>query len=397
MKFIHAGDLHLGNPFGGLSVTPDWLTDKLQSATETAVHRLVDDAITAAVDFVVLAGDLFDSTTPDARAQLDLVKELERLATANIPVYIGFGNHDYVVDWQRLPTFPKNVTLFPEAVTTYDLQTQNHETVAISGFSYTQRHITTDQVAQFPMKANQADWHIGVYHGAVGEVGSGNYAPFNLQALQDKHYDYWALGHIHVREILQAKPFIGYSGSIQGLDKTETDAKGYYMVESDGDELVPTFTPVAPITWVTTSLRTNRDLSTVVQYVREQFAAKDEFELITLELITEEPNVLSAIMNQQLLAQFVAAAQPTDMFFIYDIQAQTQDQQMPLPAVDESYWSATVADVFTREQLQKLGLKQVTDVAVLDHFLNEQTLQELQTAVQTQLHLAQMGDEYHVD
>ena len=56
-----------------------------------------------------------------------------------------------------------------------------------------------------------------------------------------------------------------------------------------------------------------------------------------------------------------------------------------------------MADVFTREQLQKLGLKQVTDVAVLDHFLNEQTLQELQTAVQTQLHLAQMGDEYHVD
>ena len=68
MKFIHAGDLHLGNPFGGLSMTPDWLTDQLQAATETAVHRLVDDAITAAVDFVVLAGDLFDTTTPDPRA-----------------------------------------------------------------------------------------------------------------------------------------------------------------------------------------------------------------------------------------------------------------------------------------------------------------------------------------
>lgn len=397
MKFIHAGDLHLGNPFGGLSMTPDWLTDQLQAATETAVHRLVDDAITAAVDFVVLAGDLFDTTTPDARAQLDLVRELERLATANIPVYVGFGNHDYVVDWQRVPTFPKNVTLFPKDVTTYHVQTKNHESVAISGFSYTQRHITTDQVAEFPIKSTQDDWHIGIYHGSMGEVGSGNYAPFNLQAMQQKHYDYWALGHIHVRETLQKKPFIGYSGSIQGLDKKETGAKGYYMVESEGDELVPTFTPVAPITWVTAEVRTERDLSTVVQYVRGQFAMKDEFELISLNLITEDPNVLSAIVNQQLLAQFVAAAQTTDMFFIYEIQAQTQEQHLPLPAVDERYWSETIGDVFTREQLQKMGLKQVTDVDVLDHFLNAQTLQALQEAVKTQLHLSQIGDEYHVD
>ena len=79
MKFIHAGDLHLGNPFGGLSVTPDWLTDKLQSATETAVHRLVDDAITAAVDFVVLAGDYLIQPCP-MRAQLDLVKEIRKIS-----------------------------------------------------------------------------------------------------------------------------------------------------------------------------------------------------------------------------------------------------------------------------------------------------------------------------
>ena len=72
MKFIHAGDLHLGNPFMGLTQVPAWLKGTLQQATETALQRLVDDAIAEMVDFVLLPGDLFDTTTPDARAQLTL-------------------------------------------------------------------------------------------------------------------------------------------------------------------------------------------------------------------------------------------------------------------------------------------------------------------------------------
>lgn len=393
MKFIHAGDLHLGNPFGGLSITPSWLKEKLQTATQIAVHRLVDDAIVAAVDFVVLVGDSFNTTTPDARAQLDLINELQRLADAKIKVYIIFGNHDFVNDWQRLPAFPENVTLFPAEVTTYHLQTTTHETVAISGFSYTQRHISSDYVNQFPVKDTAADWHIGLYHGALGEVGVGNYAPFNLQALQQKHYDYWALGHIHVRETLQEQPFIGYSGSIQGLDKTETGSKGYYMVESQDHQLVPTFTPVAPITWVTEKIQTNnRDLSILVQQVREHFAFKEEFELISLQVETNQTNVLSAITNQQLLAQFVASAQPDDMFFIYEVQGKTQQETITLPAVANQYWSSTVANVFSLDQLQHLGLKQVTDSEILDYFLNEQTLEELKIAVQNQLKISQIGD-----
>lgn len=397
MKFIHAGDLHLGNPFGGLSITPSWLKEKLQFATQVAVHRLVDDAIVAAVDFVVLAGDSFNTTTPDARAQLDLVNELQRLADAKIQVYIIFGNHDYVNNWQQIPTFPENVTLFPAEVTTHHLQTTNHETVAISGFSYMQRHITTDQVEQFPMKNTSVDWHIGLYHGALGEAGVGDYAPFSLQALQQKHYDYWALGHIHVRETLQEQPFIGYSGSIQGLDKTETGPKGYYMVESHSQQLVPTFTPVAPITWVTEKVQTDRDLNMVVQQVREQFIHKEEFELISLQIETDQTTVLSAITNQQLLAQFVAAAQPSDMFFIYEITGQPKQKIAGLPAVADQYWSATVANVFNLEQLQKLGLKQVTDGDVLDYFLDPATLTELESAVQTQLQVSQIGDEGYVD
>ncbi len=78
MKFIHAADLHLGNPFVGLANVPAWLQNNLQTASETALARLVDDAIAESVDFVLLAGDLFDTTTPDTRAQLTLVTALQR-------------------------------------------------------------------------------------------------------------------------------------------------------------------------------------------------------------------------------------------------------------------------------------------------------------------------------
>ena len=60
LTFLHAADLHLGAPFRGLAkVSPAWAARLVQAIPE-AFDRVIDAAISRKVDFVVIAGDVFD-------------------------------------------------------------------------------------------------------------------------------------------------------------------------------------------------------------------------------------------------------------------------------------------------------------------------------------------------
>ncbi len=63
LTFIHAADLHIGAPFRGLrALSPEW-ADRLCEAIPEAYDRLIDAAVSRAVDFVVIAGDVFDEAS----------------------------------------------------------------------------------------------------------------------------------------------------------------------------------------------------------------------------------------------------------------------------------------------------------------------------------------------
>src|SRR5690606_40260244 len=47
-------------------------------------------------------------------------------------------------------------------------------------------------------------------------------------------YDYWALGHVHQRELLHADPPILFSGCLQGRHARETGPKGATIVSFNG-------------------------------------------------------------------------------------------------------------------------------------------------------------------
>ncbi|XKL31415.1 metallophosphoesterase [Lactiplantibacillus plantarum] len=145
MKFLHAADLHLDTPFQGLSGLTPALQERLVTAPLRALSRLVDLAVAEQVDFVLLVGDLFDQQGQSVQAQAALMTALARLNTASIPVLLSFGNHDFQADLSRWH-FPANVHVFGPQVTTATLTTVAQERVAISGFSYAQRWVTTTQL-----------------------------------------------------------------------------------------------------------------------------------------------------------------------------------------------------------------------------------------------------------
>src|SRR5947208_2347353 len=112
VRFIHAADLHLDSPFRGLADATPKLRDKLQAATLGALERVVSHTIESKADFLVIAGDLYDSRDRSLRALVSFRKQMERLAERDISVYIVHGNHDPLNGWGSEFHLPPNVTTF---------------------------------------------------------------------------------------------------------------------------------------------------------------------------------------------------------------------------------------------------------------------------------------------
>jgi len=394
MKFIHAGDLHLGNAFEGLSDIPEWLMTKLQNATSDAFTNLVDQAIAEQVDFIVLPGDIYNTTQINPRIQLFFSQQMERLNEAKIPVILGYGNHDFVEDFASQGAFPENVTVLSHAVETVHLTTKEQVRVAISGFSYPTRHLNRSMVADFPVKGDE-DYHIGMYHGAIGVDGEGDYAPFNLNALNAKHYQYWALGHIHVRQTLQEHPFIGYSGSLQGLNHKEAGEKGYYLVESNADgELIPHFVASAPIIWSqqTVEMLGNRSFGQAVTELRNAVDSQvEQFALLALNVTVDQPETAQILNAHQVQEQLALEATSADHFYIYQVKATMEQPVSVLPELPAENWKAGLKDLVTFDELQKIGLNLVHNPEIFAYFSDNQTLAELQTQVEELVEKIQGG------
>jgi DNA repair protein SbcD/Mre11 len=248
LKFIHAADLHLDSPMIGLSHLPNKLFERIKNSTFIALKNLTDAAIEHDVDFMIIAGDLFDEADRSVRAQTRLKMELQRLADHNIPVYVIHGNHDHLNGtWIHLE-MPSNVHIFGEHV---EVKTYKNSQVTahLYGFSYNTRH-TTENPTPLYVKKDGVDFHIGILHGHdEGTSEHGLYAPFRVRELVEKGFDYWALGHIHKRKILYKEPYIVYPGNIQGRHKKETGDKGCYLVHLSSIETRMNFISTSDVHW----------------------------------------------------------------------------------------------------------------------------------------------------
>lgn len=232
ISFIHAADLHLDSLFKGLAHTPEHIFQDIRASTFRALDRLVQTAIDKKVDFVLIVGDLFDNEKQSLKAQIRLKKAFEALQRYRINVYISYGNHDFMNGNIHPVTYPDNVFIFPDEKVNYFLHEQAGETVAaIYGFSYENRAVTSKKATEYHIQHEHIPFHIATLHGSLkSNTEHDVYAPFQLQDLTEKDFNYWALGHIHQREILKENPSIVYSGNIQGRNRKETGEKGCYHV-----------------------------------------------------------------------------------------------------------------------------------------------------------------------
>ncbi len=262
LTFLHAADLHLGAPFRGLRSLSERWANRLIEAIPEAYERVVSAAIDNRVDFVVIAGDVFDTARPSYADYLTFFDGLSRLGAEGIPVYLCTGNHDPYTTWQRdLFNLPENVTMFSADKPSFALYRRDGAPICVLGGRgyYNQTWPSDACIAEgvtraaaneaLGQDAAAAPFGVGVLH--TGLDLDPNKAPVAPAKLSRAGFDYWALGHVHARVVLtKDNPCVSFSGCIQGRDIKETGPRGVNLVTlEEGRRNKVEFVPTASVVW----------------------------------------------------------------------------------------------------------------------------------------------------
>ena len=211
IRFLHAADPHLDSPLQGLEIHDGAPVEVLRGATRRAFENLVQLAIEERVDFLVIAGDVYDGDWKDYSTGLFFRGQMVRLRDAGIPVYLIAGNHDAASIISKKLTLPENVYVFSTR-SAESKEVASHP-VVIHGRGFPHRAVPENFARDYP-PAISGKFNIGLLHTSLtGRPGHDTYAPCSELDLRDKGYGYWALGHIHQPEVISKDPWIVFAGN----------------------------------------------------------------------------------------------------------------------------------------------------------------------------------------
>ena len=146
IKILHTADVHLDSPLRSLALRDSELRDRVQTASRTALTRIVDIAIAEDVAALLIAGDLFDGAERSARTAAFLTMQLERLRERGIHVFYIKGNHDAENPLTGEMSLPDNVHVFDGR----GGKVQLSDDVWIHGVSFANRHAPESLLPKFP-------------------------------------------------------------------------------------------------------------------------------------------------------------------------------------------------------------------------------------------------------
>ncbi len=235
-RFVHTADLHLDSPLRSLALKNPELAGLVRGATRKALEAIVDLCIAEQADALLVAGDLYDGSQTSMNTALFLASELRRLEQAGIRAFLIRGNHDSQSTIKKELTLPGNVHLFSGRVKPILAKTlDNGRPVYIHGVGFDNPHAPDSLLSSFQAPIADAV-NIGMLHTSLaGAPGHDPYAPCSVAELARHGFDYWALGHVHQRQVHHERPLIVMPGMPQGRDINEAGAKTVTLVTVDDD------------------------------------------------------------------------------------------------------------------------------------------------------------------
>ena len=263
MKILAVGDIHLGR-------TPSRLPRELNArdlgpaeAWRRTVVAAVDEGMTA----VLLAGDVVDRDDDFFEAYRALESGVGTLTDAGIDVIGVAGNHDVKV-LPRLARHIPQFRLLGEGGRWESCRIEEGgDSVTLWGWSFPQARVFSS-----PLEGDSPDpapgINLGLLHCDRDAGPESPYAPTSRLELARAGLDGWLLGHIHKPDALTAPSPNGYLGSLTGLDRGESGARGPWMITvGDGHIVGVEHLPFAPLRW--------ESLDVDLEGVRDPFQARE--------------------------------------------------------------------------------------------------------------------------
>lgn len=251
-RFVHSADLHLDSPFTGLkSSVPEHVAKSLRQATFDAYENIVDLCITEGVDALLIAGDVYDGADRSLRAQRRFIEGLDRLHKNGIRSFVCHGNHDPLDGWEARLRYPPSCHRFGSKFQAVEVFENEPGRAVVHGVSYPTRNVKRNLVRRMG-RVDPLFFNVGLLHANVdNDANHLAYAPCTLSDLADTGVDYWALGHVHTRRVLNTQsPTVVYPGNPQGRHLNETGARGVYLATVDESGRIGLeFRPVDTVRW----------------------------------------------------------------------------------------------------------------------------------------------------
>tara|TARA_Y100000310_G_scaffold343880_1_gene453653 strand:- start:1516 stop:2664 length:1149 start_codon:yes stop_codon:yes gene_type:complete len=226
MKFAHLADCHLGS----------WRDESLRTLNFQAFQYAIDRCIKLKLDFILIAGDLFDSAYPSLDILKEAFSEFKKLYDAGIPVFLIAGSHDYSVsgksflDVLEKAGFCKNVSIFEERGEHILLEPTIYKNVAIYGYPGKKSCLEVDEIPRIKLQDSPGLFKILMLHTAIRDA-TNNSLMKAVDETQLPRVDYLALGHLHIGYNKDGRVYAGatFPNNISELE--ELGEGSFYIID----------------------------------------------------------------------------------------------------------------------------------------------------------------------
>jgi hypothetical protein len=228
MKFAHLGDCHLGG----------WRHPELKELNLKSFQEAVSRCIKERVEFILIAGDLFDTSYPPIETLKETFLEFRKLKEANIPVFLIAGSHDFsaagksFLDVIEKAGFCKNVSLFEERDEKIILHPTLVKNVAIYGYPGKKSGLEVDDLERIKLDDSPGFYKILMLHTSLKDaIGTLPIKAVDYRSLPK--VDYIALGHLHINYCKESR---AYSGPIfpNNISELEELKHGFFYIVENG-------------------------------------------------------------------------------------------------------------------------------------------------------------------
>ena len=246
MKFAHIADCHIGS----------WRDPKLNNAATDAFTKATNLCIEKKVDFIIIAGDLFNTSLPSITHLKEVTKILKNLKDNNIPIYIVAGSHDFSASGKTMLDVLENAGLLINVAKGEEIDNKlnlkftidKKTNVKITGLLGKKGMLEKSYYESLNKEILEQEqgYKIFIFHSLLSEFKPKDMEKIDAQPLSllPKNFNYYAGGHPHfvfkTNELNYgtiAYPGPLFPNNFRELEKLKRG--GFYIIEDNNIEWHP--------------------------------------------------------------------------------------------------------------------------------------------------------------